>query len=74
MSTPKDRANDPNRKSVHDHTDAELLEKFNEIHARLTAKPTIKWEFDSREGSFGPDGKPISGGNPRRSWGMNNER
>jgi hypothetical protein len=70
MSTPKDRANDPNRKSAHNHTDAELLEKFNEIHARLTAKPTIKYELDTREGSFGPDGKPISGVS-RRSWGTN---
>ena len=72
MDSPKDRANDPNRKSAHDHTDAELLEKFNDIHARLTAKPelTIERPFESREGSYGPDGKPISGGNPRRSWSM----
>ena len=42
MSNPKDRANDPNRKSVHDHTDAELLEKFNQIHAHVLAQPQTK--------------------------------
>ena len=69
MDSPKDRANDSNRKSVHDHTDAELLEKFNESHARLIAQPTMKYELDTHEGSWGPDGKPITGVS-RRSWSM----
>jgi hypothetical protein len=62
MSNPKDRANDPNRKSAHTHTDEELLAKFNEIHARVTAQPVIK-DFsydtvDSRRSWSMPDGKP----------------
>jgi hypothetical protein len=57
MDSPKDRANDSNRKSAHDHTDAELLEKFNQIHARIKAQPVVK-DFLSD----GPDSP--------RSWSM----
>ena len=69
MNNPKDRAKDPNRKSAHTHTDEELLAKFNEIHARLTAKPPMKWEWDTRDGeSFDADGKRRDV--PSRSWSM----
>jgi len=69
MESPKDRANDSNRKFAQDHTDSELLNKFNDLHKKLTAQPVIKnWEWDTRDGSFGPDGKRIDV--PSRSWSM----
>jgi hypothetical protein len=71
MDSPKDKANDPKRKAVNNHTDAELLEKFNQIHANVMAQPVIKnWEYDTREGSFGPDGNRLDV--PSRSWSMPN--
>ncbi len=70
MDTPKDRANDPKRKATHDYTDDELLEKFNELHARLTAKTyKNKFEWDTRDGqSFDADGNRLDV--PSRSWSL----
>jgi hypothetical protein len=70
MDSPKDRANDPNRKSAHTHTDEELLAKFNEISAHIKAQPVIKnWQWDTPDGaSYDTDGKRLDV--PSRSWSM----
>jgi hypothetical protein len=51
MESPKDRANDSNRKSAQDHTDSELLEKFNDLHKKLSAQPKSSMTFADDPGS-----------------------
>ena len=44
MDSPKDRAN--NRKPVtSNHTDAELLEKFNDLHKKIVESPSKPMTF-----------------------------
>jgi hypothetical protein len=56
MKTPKDRSSNSNRKPANNQdTDAELLEKFNVLHKKLSSKPKF-------EGSFSDDPKSRNTG------------
>lgn len=61
MKTPKDRSSNSNRKPANNQdTDAELLEKFNVLHKKLSSEPKFSGFSDdpkSRNTGWGFSGK-----------------